>query len=262
MKKVIIHYPYIPSYRVPVFNALSRNMDVVFFSDLSSIDKTIKSDRHNWEFKHFKTNLRQISIFGRKIDYETGVFCKLWKLRKEASHYVLLSNPNILTSWVYSVYAKLLGYKIVYWGHGLLKPDKGIKALVRKIYYSLADQFFLYGNRGKQLLINMGVKSTKINVIYNSLNYEEQKKYRSLLQNKKELLRKENGYNNEDIIIICMGRLVPKLKIDVIISLLGKHRSLMDRYRLIIIGDGPERKNLEQIAFEYNIQDKVNFLGK
>lgn len=88
---------------------------------------------------------------------------------------MLLSNPNILTSWVYSVYAKLLGYKIVYWGHGLLKPDKGIKALVRKIYYSLADQFFLYGNRGKQLLINMGVKSTKINVIYNSLNYEEQK---------------------------------------------------------------------------------------
>lgn len=70
MKKVIIHYPYIPSYRVPVFNALSHNMDVVFFSDLSSIDKTIKSDRHNWEFKHFKTNLRQISIF-EKIDYET-----------------------------------------------------------------------------------------------------------------------------------------------------------------------------------------------
>ncbi|MCV5632640.1 glycosyltransferase, partial [Escherichia coli] len=34
------------------------------------------------------------------------------------------------------------------------------------------------------------------------------------------------------------------------------------RYRLIIIGDGPERKNLEQIACEYNIQDKVNFLGK
>lgn len=82
------------------------------------------------------------------------------------------------------------------------------------------------------------------------------------MQNKKELLRKENGYNNEDIIIICMGRLVPKLKIDVIISLLGKHRSLMDRYRLIIIGDGPERKNLEQIACEYNIQDKVSFLGK
>lgn len=58
------------------------------------------------------------------------------------------------------------------------------------------------------------------------------------------------------------GEIGSKIKIDVIISLLGKHRSLMDRYRLIIIGDGPERKNLEQIAFEYNIQDKVNFLGK
>ncbi|HGL4294454.1 TPA: glycosyltransferase family 4 protein [Citrobacter sedlakii] len=262
MKRVIIHYPYIPSYRVPVFNELSKNLDVIYLSALSSPDKTIKSDNVNWKFKHHETNLKQFSLFGKKYDYETKVFRHLWKYRKEASHYIVLSNPNILTSWLYSILAKILGYKVVFWGHGLLKEDAGVKALIRKVYYSLADQFLLYGNRGKELLINAGISSSKIKVIYNSLDYEQQKKYRLSLEGKKNDLRLRMGFNPDDVILVCMGRLVTKLKIDKLISLLGQKKDLFSNYKLIVIGDGPERKRLEELVREYKIEGKVKFIGK
>ncbi|WP_154124401.1 glycosyltransferase [Grimontia hollisae] len=263
MKKIVIHYPFIPSYRVPVFNNLSdkSDIDVLFISALDSDDITIKCDSEFWRFRHKESELKTIRLFGRKLTIELGVLSYLIQMRGGECFYIALSNPNIITSWLYSLLAKILGYKVIFWGHGLLKREKGIKRLIRSIYYSIPDKHWLYGNNAVYLMEDLGVKKRKISVIYNSLNYEVQKLQRNLLKKDRKLIRQKLGYNDDDIVIICIGRLLEKLKIDVIIRAVELGRRSGLPLRLVIIGDGPIKAALQELVFSLNIDEYVTFTG-
>jgi glycosyltransferase involved in cell wall biosynthesis len=59
---------------------------------------------------------------------------------------------------------------------------------------------------------------------------------------------------------ITVGRLVSLKAIDLIIEAMAGSESL-NRCRLAIVGDGPERQNLEAIAQRYALRDSIEFLG-
>ena len=48
---------------------------------------------------------------------------------------------------------------------------------MRILFYSIGNKYLLYEQRGKKLMIKAGFDSSKIFVIYNSLDYGLQKKY-------------------------------------------------------------------------------------
>lgn len=60
------------------------------------------------------------------------------------------------------------------------------------------------------------------------------------------------------VMIITTSRLVHKNGIDTLIESL---RFLPADYRLFIIGDGPDRDELENLAFRYALTDRVDFIG-
>jgi glycosyltransferase involved in cell wall biosynthesis len=58
----------------------------------------------------------------------------------------------------------------------------------------------------------------------------------------------------------CMGSiaaLIPRKRIDIII----RHLSRVETGGLLILGEGPQRKNLEELVAQYHLQDRVKFLG-
>lgn len=59
---------------------------------------------------------------------------------------------------------------------------------------------------------------------------------------------------------ITVGRLVPLKAIDLIIEAMTGSESLK-RCRLAIVGDGPERQNLEVLAQRHALRDSIEFLG-
>jgi glycosyltransferase involved in cell wall biosynthesis len=65
--------------------------------------------------------------------------------------------------------------------------------------------------------------------------------------------------NNDDYIFVTCGRLVKRKAIDVLIRALGSIPS--EKFKLYIMGDGPERENLERITRRLNLENKVFFLG-
>lgn len=264
MKNIIIHYPYVPNYRVPVFNCIAQNKDInlLVMSASDSTDKTILSKKNGWFFSHIETNLKSFHFFGLNFDFETGVLVNLFKLRKSYGFYVILSNPNILSSWFYSVAAKILGYEVIFWGHGLLKEDKGIKALIRSVYYKIPDKFWLYGNNAIKLMQNTGVSKHKLFSIYNSLDYFSQKKYRELHSSNRLNIRSELGVASSDLVLICMGRLLPKLEIEKLLEYLSSsfRENLTVSLKVFIIGSGPSEKKLKQIVYESALNDNVKFL--
>jgi glycosyltransferase involved in cell wall biosynthesis len=257
--KVLIHYPFIASYRIPIFNELSKNdmYDFHFLSDTKSDDSTLKSNVEGWEFNHHVTQLKVFRFANAKLFLEFGVLKYILRYANTQSYYVILSNPNIITSWFYTILARLVGYKVVFWGHGLIKQDVGIKGFCRRLYYKIPNQYWLYGNIAKSLMTKTGIPSKKLSVIYNSLDYELQKKIRDEYRNKREVIRLSYGFSEKDFVLIVIGRLLKKLEIDKIILAL----KLLSDTKLIVIGDGPEMDNLKSLTLANNLNDCVIFTG-
>lgn len=71
--------------------------------------------------------------------------------------------------------------------------------------------------------------------------------------------RKEMGLDDDEILIISVGRLVKRKGYDYAIRAVARLQEKKVRY--IIIGDGPEESNLKELAKELHMERKITFLG-
>ena len=71
--------------------------------------------------------------------------------------------------------------------------------------------------------------------------------------------RNNLNIDNKDFILVTCGRLIKRKAIDIIIRALGEIPS--ERFKLIIMGDGPEKENLQTIVKEFGLEKRVIFLG-
>ncbi len=74
-----------------------------------------------------------------------------------------------------------------------------------------------------------------------------------------EKLRKKLNFEESDVVLITTSRLVKKNAVEDIIKSLSQ---LPANVKLLILGDGPDRKMLEALAEELMLTDRVFFLGQ
>jgi glycosyltransferase involved in cell wall biosynthesis len=73
-------------------------------------------------------------------------------------------------------------------------------------------------------------------------------------------LRRELGFDDEDVVLTYLGRVVPIKRLDVLlraVATAGDSAPL----RLLVVGDGTERPRLEALSRDLRIADRVRFLG-
>jgi glycosyltransferase involved in cell wall biosynthesis len=96
----------------------------------------------------------------------------------------------------------------------------------------------------KSILVDWGVDSRNVSVVYNGFHMEPVKDTPSAL-------RKKLGWDasgRKDKMIITVGRLVPWKGMRELILALPKIRAAVPGAKLVIVGDGPDRENLERAA--------------
>jgi glycosyltransferase involved in cell wall biosynthesis len=69
------------------------------------------------------------------------------------------------------------------------------------------------------------------------------------------------GFNNDHVVCIYVGRLSPEKNLSLLIRAFYGMAMTYDHVRLLIVGDGPERENLENLIKHMKIADKVFFTG-
>jgi glycosyltransferase involved in cell wall biosynthesis len=79
--------------------------------------------------------------------------------------------------------------------------------------------------------------------------------------NAEPLPRVDFGYGPDDIIYVYVGRLGPEKNIDLLLRAFNGVVQSYDHVRLLILGDGPAREELETLAGSFNIMDRVRFEG-
>jgi glycosyltransferase involved in cell wall biosynthesis len=75
------------------------------------------------------------------------------------------------------------------------------------------------------------------------------------------MLRNECGTSADEVLVAFVGRLVPIKRVDLVLRAFATGRQEGVPIRLMVVGDGPCRASLEDLAHRLGISDFVRFLG-
>lgn len=191
------------------------------------------------------------SVFLRILQW---IYCKYPNLIKEIKH----KNYDIEIAFLEGYSTLLIANrknkaKKIAWVHIDLEKHKVInRKLEKKSYYKI-DRIICVSSDSKKSLKSLYPDlKNKIKVIYNPIPKEE------ILE---KSLKKSDIYFNEKINIVTVGRLNKQKGYDI---LLKAHKELLEEeldYNLYILGEGKERKKLEQYIKDNNMEKNTFLLG-
>jgi glycosyltransferase involved in cell wall biosynthesis len=214
--------------------------------DVKKIDYT--------ELVNFKNELNNIIVFA-PIYWQKGAVSLFFK---KYDRYIILGEYYCLSTWVILLLAKLSNKQIYLWTHGWYGNESMVKRIIKKIFFGLSNGVFLYGNYAKELMLKEGFKDSKLHVIYNSLDYDQQISVRKKLVKSSVF---KNYFNNSNQVLIFVGRLTKIKRLDL---LLDAHKLILtnnQNVNLVFVGNGDEKVKLELKAKKLGILEYVWFYG-
>jgi glycosyltransferase involved in cell wall biosynthesis len=129
-------------------------------------------------------------------------------------------------------------------------------SLLRGIYRH-ADAVVVYGEHVKRHILTLGVAEEKVFVAPHAVDNDEYS--RQIPQTEIELLRAKLRIAPGDRVILYLGRLEPIKGLGYLLDAFRRIRT--SNAVLVIAGDGSERANLQSMAAEFGIEDRVRFPG-
>jgi len=256
---VAIVYHFFAHYRGPILQELLRNSAINYIlvaDDHDPMDEGTEAWKITAPSRYIHTPCK---FYRSKYLLQNGVL--ELALRRDINTIIYLGDANFITTWISAIFARLSGKRVLFWTHGWLKYESGLKSKVRNRFYKLAHGLLLYGNRAKEIGIRNGFDPNNLYVIYNSMDYALQKKYRDRI-NYDQLceIRKKMFSKYNCPIIICTGRLIKERKLEVLFQSLHFLKSKGLEANLLLVGEGPEHQILQEEAESMRLT--VKFFGE
>lgn len=220
----------------------------------------------------------KISIPIKKMDYSILQRCKLFGEEKEiigGFHYmssfqdinidqynniIMAGDSKDLTVWKVLIINKFKKnkQKTILWSHGWYGREGYLKSIIKKKLFNLADEILLYGEYARKLMIANGFDSSKLHVIYNSLDYDNQLAIREKMKISDIYIKK---FNNNSKNLIFIGRLTREKKLNLLIEAILILKRNGFETNLTLIGDGNEGEDLKSLANKYSLEKNIWFYG-
>ena len=252
MTKICCCFNNLSSYRETIYTAMDREFDIDWYIEDS--DEGVK------EFDAAKLkSVRHLHRVPLKGFYWVKGMLSL--LRKDYDTYLMLGATRNLTLYVFLALKCLFFRKkrVLSWTHGYYGKESKLNiALLKRPMFKMFDGSFVYGNYARDLMIKDGHNPDTLWTIHNSLAYDEQLALRRQMQ-PSDIYKKHFG--NDNPVMIFLGRLTPVKKLDQAIEALAKLRDKGEQYNFVFVGDGSERKSLENLAESLEVKEQVWFYG-
>lgn len=130
---------------------------------------------------------------------------------------------------------------------------------VDRLLYRLSDRIIVPSEASKRLVMEMEhIPARALSVVYNGVDMTQ-----FAPQAERAATRAELGLADDAVVIGSVGRLsADKGGQDGLIRAVAQVRETHPQVRLIFVGDGPLRINLEALVFERGLSDVVRFTGQ
>jgi len=177
---------------------------------------------------------------------------------KNYNHFIITGEPYCISSWLILVICKILNKKTYLWSHAYYGNETFFKRLLKNVYFGLGSKTLLYGNYAKQIMINNGFKRSKLEVIYNSLNYENQINIRRKLHQTDVY---QIIFRNDNLTFVFTGRLTKVKKLDYLFKAVNILKKQGIYVNVLLLGDGDQKDYLQELGSMLNISDQIHFYG-
>lgn len=243
MKTLAILQTATPEYRNKVFLTIKKNLGNNFslFSGMFYFENSITTDKSIEFLKPVKNHY----FFNRKFLFQTG----MWKETLTCDLLVLELNPRIISNWILLIFRKLSSKKTVLWGHAWPRKGRNRKSdSIRQFMRILGDEIIVYTKKqAKELQEKMPCK--KIITAPNAFHYIHE-------------METSNLPIEEITNIIYVGRLTKAKKTKLLVEAFTTSISILpSKTNLILIGDGDEKKSLQNLVIENQLEHRIKIIG-
>ena len=186
----------------------------------------------------------------------------IYQIIKHNNYQIIHSNMNTLSALsLLAAYMADVPVRILH-NHSISVPGEWkrnlMKYILRPFAKLLANQFWacsklagiwMYGEN----LVNIG----KVQIINNAINLAKFE----FNENKRLFFRQQFNINHNDFVIGHVGRFVYVKNHEFLIDIFDKFHKTHNNSKLLLIGDGPLKKDIEQKVISLGISDSVIFGG-
>jgi sugar transferase (PEP-CTERM/EpsH1 system associated) len=130
---------------------------------------------------------------------------------------------------------------------------------LRRVAYATADRVFSVSHELQERLVHgSGFARRKIAVIHNGVDTDRFRPDAAARQR----FRAEMGIGDDELVIGCVGRMNLVKDYETMLRAAASFSRSCTSWRLILVGDGPERERLEELAVQSSaLRGHVHFLG-
>ncbi len=268
LKKIIWMATHPIQYQVPLLQEFAKvegtEFKALFLDDFSvrsyvdeEFGKTVEWENnllegYNYDFLNTGGNLGKIS-FTKPIS--KGLFKYL---RKEKPEAVIIQGWQNLGMVKALIYTYFLGIKCILRCEATDHVDSasGLKGFLRKLLVSLyikrCDYFLYIGTKNKEFYLSRGVKESQL--IHSPYCIDNKFYFNSISAEKNSELRKSYNLNDDDIVVIYVGKLIKRKFADILCRGFTKVKN--PKMKLVVVGDGELMADLKNIE-----DDRIQLLG-
>ena len=250
----IVHNTVAP-YRHPLFEKLSQNLDLtVYYCSVKYSLRKWDSWPRNYDYKYkilsgilLKTSVGELNI-------NPSVVKELFLNRP---HMLVLGGYVNPTMWFAFAVGVLLKIPVIHWTEGTREPQSILGAItrpLRMLFLKKSNAVVVPGRLSRSYVISLGANAKKVfiapNTIDNDLFATLSRKYQLI----KGELKTRLGLQDK-IVIIYVGQLIRRKGVSYLLKAYARIKSESDDVALVVLGSGPLRSHLEEVAKSLKLKD-------
>jgi L-malate glycosyltransferase len=186
------------------------------------------------------------------------------RLRREVQkHHVELIHAHQYTPFVYALAAGMFRRRppVLFTEHGRFHPDypRRKRILFNRTFLRKADRVVAVGEAVRGALIrNEGIPARRIDVIRNGIDLS---RYQDLTDETRRGTRRELGLKESDFVAALVGRLDALKDHLTAVRTAERTATAIPGFRMLFVGDGPERSAVEADITARGLREYVKLLG-
>jgi glycosyltransferase involved in cell wall biosynthesis len=254
--RVAVVYHMFPHYRLPVIRALMRlphhrflflgsgePLDGVLHADVADVAPFEQAPFRQWYGVTWQ--MQAVSV----------------ALRRDVDALIYLGNPNHLSTWAGAAIARLLGKPVLLWTHGWLRHERGVKRVLRQLFYRLGNEVLVYADRAVRIGAESGYPPERIHTVYNSLDTDEAAKVIAAIEGGRlsESDPRPGFANPTRPLVVCTARLTHSCRFDLLFEAAAILQAKGRPLNILLVGEGPVAAALDALARRLNLT--VRFFG-
>jgi glycosyltransferase involved in cell wall biosynthesis len=256
VSSVLIFYPFFPTYRQGILQALARRPELGFFFAAGTRGRAGIKSLTKAEF----SDLRELRAFRFR-----GVSIHLGILRESLSskHDVVVVAPATLsiTVWGILFLRRLFRRQTFLWGQCGKPGDIGLKRAVQEVTNRLATGLLVYGESERAGAIAWGTNPRKVFVVNNAVEHPGVVAIQSRSEFDSASFARGVGNPTSvtDVVVTYVGRVSHQKRVGALIDAVKLLSNDFPRLRAIIVGDGAALQEIRERVHRENLP--VEILG-